>query len=87
MCGMTRAMICDPEMAGKAAAGRLDDIRACIACNQACIGHMQLDVPISCIQHPESGRELVSGASWSTAPACRRCADARCWSPAAGRAA
>ena len=61
MCGMTRAMICDPEMAGKAAAGRLDDIRACIACNQACIGHMQLDVPISCIQHPETGRELVYG--------------------------
>lgn len=61
MCGMTRAMICDPEMAGKAAAGRIDDIRACIGCNQACIGHFQMGFPISCIQHPETGRELAYG--------------------------
>jgi 2,4-dienoyl-CoA reductase-like NADH-dependent reductase (Old Yellow Enzyme family) len=40
MCGMTRAMISDPDMAAKAEAGRFDDIRACIACNQVCIGHM-----------------------------------------------
>ncbi len=58
MCGMTRAMICDPDMGKKAAEGRLDDIRACIGCNQACIGHMQKNAPISCIQFPESGREL-----------------------------
>ena len=36
MTGMTRAQIADPEMANKAKAGRVDDIRACIACNQAC---------------------------------------------------
>jgi hypothetical protein len=58
MVGMTRAMIADPEMANKAKAGRTDDIRACIGCNQACIGHFQLGLPISCIQHPETGREL-----------------------------
>ncbi|MEX0807154.1 MAG: FAD-dependent oxidoreductase [Dongiaceae bacterium] len=58
LCGMTRAQICDPAMVGKAEAGRLDDIRACIACNQACIGHFHLGYPISCIQFPESGREL-----------------------------
>ena len=58
MCGMTRAMIADPEMANKARAGRTDDIRACIGCNQACIGHFQLGLSISCIQHPETGREL-----------------------------
>ncbi len=61
MCGMTRAMICDPEMASKAQAGRVDDIRACIACNQACIGHFHKGYPISCIQHPETGRELTYG--------------------------
>ncbi len=61
MCGMTRAMICDPMMAMKAEAGRLDDIRACIGCNQACIGHFHKGVPISCIQHPETGRELSYG--------------------------
>lgn len=61
MVGMTRAMICDPEMPGKAESGRLDDIRACIACNQACIGHFHMGYPISCIQHPETGRELTYG--------------------------
>ena len=61
MVGMTRAMIADPEMPAKAKAGRLDDIRACIACNQACIGHFHMGYPISCIQHPETGRELTYG--------------------------
>jgi 2,4-dienoyl-CoA reductase-like NADH-dependent reductase (Old Yellow Enzyme family) len=61
MCGMTRAMICDPEIANKAASGRGDDIRACIGCNQACIGHFHLGCGISCIQHPETGREVQFG--------------------------
>ncbi|WP_296743304.1 FAD-dependent oxidoreductase [Mesorhizobium sp.] len=61
VCGMTRALICDPEMPAKAEEGRTDDIRACIACNQACIGHFHRGVPISCIQHPETGRELKFG--------------------------
>ena len=67
LCGMTRAMICDPEMPAKAAAGRLDDIRACIACNQACIGHFHLGYAISCIQHPETGRELDYGETKAAA--------------------
>ena len=58
---MTRAQICDPEMSNKAQSGRSDDIRACIGCNQACIGHQNLGVSISCIQHPETGRELDFG--------------------------
>ena len=61
VCGMTRALICDPEMPAKAEEGRTDDIRACIACNQACIGHFHRGFPISCIQHPETGRELAFG--------------------------
>ena len=71
MCGMTRAMICDPEMPNKARDGRLDDIRACIGCNQACIGHAQLGVSISCIQYPESGRELQFGKTYR-ASSCRK---------------
>ena len=59
--GMTRAQICDPELANKLMTGRADDVRACIACNQACIGHLYLGAPISCIQYPESGRELEYG--------------------------
>lgn len=61
LCGMTRALISDPDLPNKTRAGRLDDIRTCIGCNQACIGHMHLGVPISCIQYPESGRELLYG--------------------------
>lgn len=59
VCGMTRALICDPQMPNKAEAGRSNDVRACIACNQACIGHFHRGYPISCIQHPETGRELT----------------------------
>ncbi|AIJ26121.1 FAD-dependent oxidoreductase [Amycolatopsis methanolica] len=60
-CAMTRALICDPEMPQKSQDQRVDDIRACIACNQACIGHFHLGYPISCIQRPETGRELDYG--------------------------
>ena len=69
MCGMTRAMICDPEMPDKARSGRIDDVRACIGCNQACIGHFHMGLPISCIQHPETGREAAYG---TRAPAVKR---------------
>ena len=59
MCGMTRALISDPQMPQKAESGRLDEITACVGCNQACIGHMLNGKPISCIQSPETGRELT----------------------------
>lgn len=58
LCGMTRAQICDPELAEKARSGNPENIRVCIACNQACIGHGVKGAAISCIQYPESGREL-----------------------------
>ena len=71
VCGMTRAMISDPEMANKAQAGKLDDIRACIACNQACIGHYHMGYPLSCIQNPVTGREVKLGMV-TPAPAKKR---------------
>lgn len=63
MCAMTRALITDPEMPNKAREGRLDDIRACIGCNQACIGHFHAGFGISCIQNPVSGREHSLGVT------------------------
>lgn len=69
MCGMTRALITDPDMPNKAREGRLDDIRACIGCNQSCIGRFQKSLSISCIQNPVSGRELRYGdAGRATVP-------------------
>jgi 2,4-dienoyl-CoA reductase-like NADH-dependent reductase (Old Yellow Enzyme family) len=56
--GLARPMICDPLWAQKSLAGNATKIRGCISCNQACIGHLHQGVAISCIQHPESGREL-----------------------------
>jgi 2,4-dienoyl-CoA reductase-like NADH-dependent reductase (Old Yellow Enzyme family) len=64
-CGMTRSLICDPEMPNKAASDP-ENIRACIGCNQACIGHFHKGYPISCIQHPETGRELTYGRVTTT---------------------
>lgn len=61
LCGMTRALICDPAMPDKARRNDADGIRACIGCNQACIGHFHRGLPVSCIQYPESGRELRYG--------------------------
>lgn len=58
MVAMTRAMICDPHMPNKALGEELDRIRVCIGCNQACIGHMHDNIPISCLQNPVTGREL-----------------------------
>ena len=61
MCGMTRAMITDPELGNKLVAARAGDVRICIGCNQACIDRMHRGYGVSCIQHPETGRELQFG--------------------------
>ncbi len=61
MIGMVRAHISDPEFMNKVAAGEADTIRACIGCNQACIGHRHLGFGVSCIQFPETGREATFG--------------------------
>lgn len=61
-----RQLICDPEWANKARAGREDDIRPCLSCNN-CIHHSSLMQPIRCAINPLAGREaednrLVSGS-------------------------
>ena len=57
--GMVRAFLSDPEFVEKTRTGRAEEIRACIACNQACIGHRNAGFTVSCIQRPESGREQM----------------------------
>ena len=58
MVGMVRANVCDPEITKKTREGRIEDVRVCIGCNQACIGHRHSGAFISCIQNPVTGREL-----------------------------
>lgn len=61
MVGFVRALLTDPAFPDKVIGGDLDGIRACIGCNQACIGHRNKGHGVSCIQFPESGRELQYG--------------------------
>ena len=57
--GMCRQLLCDPETPNKTMAGRLDDIRHCIGCNEACVG---VDgIYVECIQNPGVGREKLLG--------------------------
>lgn len=56
--GMTRALITDPDLPRKAAAGEHDAVLRCIGCN-ACIAHYHAATPIACAQNPRTGRELT----------------------------
>jgi mycofactocin system FadH/OYE family oxidoreductase 2 len=67
MVGMTRALVCDPELPRKARDGRLAEIRACIGCNQNCIGRVMQSKSIGCIQNPAVGREREWGIGTLTA--------------------
>jgi len=55
--GMTRALIADPDMPNKAAAGEPDEIRLCTGANEGCIGRLFQGLPIRCVQNPLIGHE------------------------------
>lgn len=57
MVGIVRALIADSEFVNKFSSGHSEDIRACVGCNQACVGHRLAHHVVSCIQNPISGRE------------------------------
>ena len=61
MVSLVRAQIADPHLANKAAAGRGDEIRPCISCNQLCIGRRLRENWISCLVNPSAGRETEWG--------------------------
>jgi thioredoxin reductase len=52
---MTKSHICDPHLTRKAEENRLDDIRYCTRCLQACHGHMET---MTCVYNPLTSREL-----------------------------
>ncbi len=53
---MGRGLLADPELPKKAKAGRLDDIRKCIACN-TCMQSIFRNGKIECLVNPTLGRE------------------------------
>lgn len=68
---MIRGLIADPELPNKAREGRLDQIRACVGCNQGCIGRCERGLRMSCIQNPAIGFEKTRGIG-TTIPATER---------------
>jgi 2,4-dienoyl-CoA reductase-like NADH-dependent reductase (Old Yellow Enzyme family)/thioredoxin reductase len=61
MVSIVRGQIADPHMANKALAGRPEDIRPCLSCNQMCWGRRSRDYYISCLVNPSAGREFEWG--------------------------
>jgi mycofactocin system FadH/OYE family oxidoreductase 2 len=64
MVGMTRAHIADPHLVTKLRQGRLEDVRRCIGCMQACLEALANGQPIGCVYNPVTGRER----EWATLP-------------------
>ncbi len=52
-----RGLLADPEMPNKIAAGRLEDIRPCIRCNEGCFTRIASGRPVKCAVNPACGRE------------------------------
>ena len=64
MVSIVRGQIADPQLANKARAGRAEDIRPCLSCNQQCWGRRSRDYWISCLINPSAGRE----GDWGSEP-------------------
>lgn len=54
---MARPFLADPYLLVKAKEGQLDEIRTCVACNQACLDHVFTGQPVSCVLNPSVGQE------------------------------
>ncbi len=57
MVSMARPLLADPELPNKAAAGRVDEINTCIACNQACLDKVFLGERATCLVNPFAAYE------------------------------
>jgi 2,4-dienoyl-CoA reductase (NADPH2) len=66
---MTRALIADPDVVAKAAAGEAERIRPCIRCNQTCQVRDVRNPIVTCVGEPTSGHEC-DDPEW-TAPTAR----------------
>ncbi|MEM1512498.1 MAG: FAD-dependent oxidoreductase [Candidatus Jordarchaeales archaeon] len=55
--GIARGLLADPEFVVKAAEGRFDEIRPCIACTQGCFDSVFMLQPVTCLVNPAAGRE------------------------------
>lgn len=58
MVSMARPFLADPEFMLKADQGRVTEINTCIACNQACLDHIFVGKPSTCLVNPRACNEL-----------------------------
>jgi hypothetical protein len=61
MVGFARGHIADPELIAKSFAGREDEVRACIGCNQGCAQMLEKNLAVTCMVNATVGRE----AEWT----------------------
>lgn len=52
-----RSLFSDAHLPRKALQGKTEDIRPCLACNEACIGHIHRSWHVHCQVNPDLGRE------------------------------
>ncbi len=57
MIGIGRALLADPDWTNKAVAGKTQDIRRCISCNDGCVDAVLKRSFIACVVNPENGFE------------------------------
>jgi 2,4-dienoyl-CoA reductase-like NADH-dependent reductase (Old Yellow Enzyme family)/thioredoxin reductase len=62
MVSMVRATIADPNLVRKTLEGSVEDVRPCIACNQACVGNINRGglsglIAMGCAVNPTTGKE------------------------------
>jgi 2,4-dienoyl-CoA reductase-like NADH-dependent reductase (Old Yellow Enzyme family) len=61
MVGMVRGMIADPDLVNKSLAGKADQVRPCLACNQGCLGDVFTVGRLGCVVNVGAGQELYRG--------------------------
>ncbi|MET7640743.1 FAD-dependent oxidoreductase [Streptomyces sp. NPDC005438] len=70
--GLARPHIADPHLVRKTLEGRADEVHSCLACNQGCVGRLEVSLPISCVVNPEVGAEREWNAVRAAGPVPRR---------------
>ncbi len=59
MISMARPLLADPHFVRKARLGQAAMINTCIACNQACLDHVFVGKPVSCLVNPRACEESL----------------------------
>lgn len=57
MIELGRPLLADPDYVNKLRAGKLDEIRPCISCQEGCMGRIQEYSAINCAVNPQAARE------------------------------